>query len=138
MTVGSTLPLLPTAIGRMLLASIPSAELSGLLDILPNERVTPNTETDLNTLAETIRSARETGHSIVQGEYERGICGVAVAVGDIESAVGVVGTSLTQSRPLSDNDMHTCINVLHNAAAQLSTLRALANWPTTHASITHP
>lgn len=138
MTVGSTLPLLPTAVGRMLLASMPSADLPRLLETLPNDRFTQDTETDVSALASAIGAARLSGHAIVQGEYERGVCGVAVAVGDIDSAVGVVGTSLTTSQPLADGDIQSCLNVLHSAAAQLNTLRALANWPTTQSGLTAP
>lgn len=129
MTVGSTLPLLPTAIGRMLLATAPPNIVPAVVAALPNERKTSHTETDPGALCAAIAQARDSGHATVREEYENGVCGIAVPVGGAGHTLGVVGTSFTLAGTASDEAVADSVSLLHQTAARLQSLHALSTWP---------
>lgn len=125
LTVGSTLPLLSTAVGRMILASLPGSERSALLAELPLEAFTEQTCLDRAVLAREIDSIAASGVSVVNGEYEAGICGIAVPIGPPSQVRGVLGSTL----PLSLTDLAgkqaETIFQLQQAATALSKTRSL-------------
>nr|WP_272490685.1 IclR family transcriptional regulator C-terminal domain-containing protein [Mesobacterium pallidum] len=92
-TVGSRLPLLATAIGRMLLAWGDDAWAEEMIATLPVERFTPETLTDRTLIADAVRRIRDTGVSIVEGEFEAGAVGIAVPIGALGRAEAALGLS---------------------------------------------
>jgi IclR family pca regulon transcriptional regulator len=78
-TVGSRVPLAPTAVGRALLAHLPAAEGLALL-APPLAAHTARTETDPERLRERLAAVRRTGHAFVEGEYMDGISSLALPV----------------------------------------------------------
>lgn len=85
-TLGSTLPLLHTALGRMLLAQ--AADPEALIAALPAMRHTARTEMDPARIAQAVRAARAQGFCRAEGEFEPGILGLSVPAGPA-AALGV-------------------------------------------------
>lgn len=81
-TVGSRVPLLPTAAGRVILAYLPEVERAALLARLPPAAHTPRTETDAARLAGILADCRRLGYCLSDGEYVDGVASLAVPVFD--------------------------------------------------------
>jgi IclR family pca regulon transcriptional regulator len=81
-TVGSRVPLLPTAAGRVILAYLPEVERAALLARLPPTAHTPRTETDAARLAGILADCRRLGYCLSDGEYVDGVASLAVPVFD--------------------------------------------------------
>lgn len=88
LTVGSTLPLETTAIGRVLAGAAEQAQ-------------------------------------VVRGEYEPGICGIAVPVGPSDAPLAALGTSLPLALPDPEPRLDAVLSALQLAAAEL---RDLPTW----------
>ncbi len=127
-TTGSTLPLLPTAIGRMLLAGAPEPERVALIAQAPLEQHTTTTCMDRSQIADQIRAAAQSGASCVTGEFEDGICGLAVPIGRPGQAKAVLGTSIPASAPDLARRQDHALDILRDAARTLKTLNALQYW----------
>lgn len=128
MTVGSTLPLMPTAIGRVLLAGMTEGERSVLVDHLPMRRFTEASLLDTRRLLEAVRDVERSGFAVVDGEFEEGICGVAVPIIAETRVLGSLGTNIplgVQGLPEKRDD---AIATLRMAAANLQRLNALSHW----------
>lgn len=92
-TTGSRLPLLHTAIGRMLLAfEVPDTR-APLLASAPLHRFTPQSLTNRAAVSDDITRAETLGYSIVCDEFEAGITGLAVPVGGPGRCRAVLGLS---------------------------------------------
>jgi IclR family pca regulon transcriptional regulator len=76
--VGSRLPAYATAMGRVLLAGLPDAEVAAHLRATPLERLTPRTETDPRRLRAIVSAVREQGFSLVDEELELGLRSLSV------------------------------------------------------------
>lgn len=76
--VGTRLPAHCTALGRVLLATLPDPVLEGVLATLRPEPVTPRTETDPARIRAAILAARAAGHALVEDEAELGFRSLAV------------------------------------------------------------
>ncbi|ARO15030.1 IclR family transcriptional regulator, pca regulon regulatory protein [Ketogulonicigenium robustum] len=81
-TVGSRAPLLPTAVGRVILAFLPDVERASTLARLPSQAHTPQTETDDAKLAQILADCRRLGYCLSDGEYVDGVASLAVPVFD--------------------------------------------------------
>ncbi|WP_158968254.1 IclR family transcriptional regulator [Chachezhania sediminis] len=130
-TIGSTLPLLPTAVGRMLLAGLPEGQRADLIAAAPLEAMTADTCLDRDAIAKAVEAAIYGGVSVVRGEYESGIAGLAVPVGATgpeRRARAVLGTSLPLALPdLIDRQAKATV-AMQMAAARLAELPALGQW----------
>lgn len=99
LSVGSRLPAYPTALGRVLMAQLPDAELERRLESIETERFTPHTTTDKKKLHEILRRVRKVGHAIVDQELEIGLVGVAVPIGgSAGETTAAMGISLPAAR----------------------------------------
>lgn len=127
-TIGSTLPLLPTAVGRMLLAGLSPDERAALIAAAPIESYTADTEIDRARIAERIDAAARTGTAIVQGEYEAGICGLAVPITVLGRSRAVLGTSLPLASVQDDACRAAALSDMQVAAVRLAELPALHYW----------
>ncbi len=97
-TVGSRLPLLSTAIGRMLLAWGDEAWATEMIETAPLERFTSETLTDRAHIAAAVARIRATGVAVVAGEFEAGAVGISVPVG----AMGTSEAALGFSEPMNE------------------------------------
>ncbi|MGH2862531.1 MAG: IclR family transcriptional regulator [Solirubrobacteraceae bacterium] len=92
---GRTLPLVCTSAGRALLFDHDRPALETLLEHTSFDGYAPGAPGDLSELHRRILAARGRGYAIVDGEFERGLVGVAAPVRDpsgrILAAVNVAG-----------------------------------------------
>lgn len=124
-TIGSRLPLLSTAIGRMLLAYGDPAWAEGVIRSAPLPALTARTLRDRDAIARAVAQARADGHAVVSGEFEPGITGFAVAIGGLGTARAVVGTSRPEADPA---DPATIIARLHEAAREIALTGVFNGW----------
>lgn len=118
-TVGSRLPLLATAIGRMLLAWGDEGWAAEMLETAPIERHTPETLTDRARIAAEVAGIRTRGAAIVEGEFEAGAVGIAVPVGAMGTAEAALGFSEPMSAiPAADYPRLT--EILHRHAGEIA------------------
>lgn len=99
LAVGSRLPVWSTAMGRVLLAFRPEAEVAALLRSHPPRAHTARTETEPAALLRLLAAIRETGVCVVDQELEEGLRSLAVPVrsanGEVVAALNV-GTHATR------------------------------------------
>ncbi len=85
--IGATVPLHCTAIGKVLLAYMPEAEQSQVLELLDLKRFTPNTVGSLQELRAQLLRVRRNGHALDLEEHEMHIRCLAAPVWDHSGAV---------------------------------------------------
>lgn len=118
-TVGSRLPLLHTAVGRMLLALESESAVQEIVNTSDIIRHTPQTNVDSSAIQEEVRKAGIEGHSVVHAEFEAGVSGMSVPIGRIGTAktvIGVSGPAVTLQDP---DTLKKCLSVLQVCAAEL-------------------
>ena len=105
LSVGSRLPALHTALGRILFGFLDEAEIWRRLKSQRIEAYSPQTITDLQALYDRIRADHEQQFAIVDEELERGLRALAVPVIDRTSqAVSAINLS-THSTRTTRNEM---------------------------------
>lgn len=119
-SVGSTLPLLPTAIGRMLLARSSGEALHTTLARLEVVKFTEATDLDKSSLAAKIERAAEQGFAFVANEFELGAAGIAVPVGKIGAFQAVLATSDSMNRFENAREFDRALDVLRRAAISIN------------------
>lgn len=98
-TVGQELPLHCTAMGRVILSTLPRAERDGLLAQQSLTSFTPFTLTDLDKIQEQIDRAMTQGYCVVMEEFDRGGTGFAVPVRDSQGrAIAAINASCISAR----------------------------------------
>ncbi|MDO9380240.1 MAG: IclR family transcriptional regulator [Nocardioidaceae bacterium] len=107
-----------TAVGKALLAEAPDADVLALLARTGMPRHTANTLVDTQTFADELRTTRERGYAIDEGEQEVGVRCVAVAVpqASVRLAVSVSGPEPR----MSDELLARAVPILRRAAEQLA------------------
>jgi len=98
-SLGSTMPLHATGVGKVLLAHAPAGIRRDVLASLP--RLTPYTITHPGRLNEQLTQIRRTGYATTLEEMTLGACSVAVPVHrqeQVVAAIGVVVPSLRRDR----------------------------------------
>jgi IclR family pca regulon transcriptional regulator len=118
-SIGSTLPLLPTAVGRMLLARCPAHELDTVLSGLTPEQFTEATDVDLGSIRDAIRKAATQGYSFVRNEFEMGAAGIAVPIGKIGSSPAVLSTTASVNKFDDAIEFNRVLDVLRRAVMSL-------------------
>ncbi|MCW2306385.1 IclR family transcriptional regulator domain-containing protein [Rhodobium gokarnense] len=101
-TIGSRIPLLPTAIGRALLAFASGDLRASALSEAPAEQVTADTLTDRTAIGEAVAAAGREGYALVDNEFEPGVAALAIPVGrpgNVLAAVGISGPREAFSAP---------------------------------------
>lgn len=114
-TVGSRLPLFQTAIGRMLLACENPDVAATILASADVEKHTPQTVVDPDGLRAIVRTCATDMYSVVHGEFEAGVTGVAVplkAEGDVKAVLGISDTTASfensDAQQSTINDLRRC------------------------------
>ncbi|MFT4084558.1 MAG: IclR family transcriptional regulator [Nocardioides sp.] len=98
-SVGGTLPLYATGVGKVLLAHAPDDVRRRVLGSLT--RITPYTITQPGRLRDQLDRIVRDGYATTEEEMTRGACSVGVPVrqrGEVVAAVGVVAASLARDR----------------------------------------
>ncbi len=119
-TVGSRLPLLHTALGTALLSHAPPSVRGGLL-AQPVPRPTDAALDDPEALLARIDRAEREGFAAAAGEFEPGIKGLAVPVGEPGPEPYAIGVSMPASLP----DDARVLETLQLCAARLARIQAL-------------
>ena len=101
---GSRLPAHITSIGRVLLADLHPRQLDRYFQRAVIERYTSLTITEPKKLRAEIETVRQKGYSVVMGEVDEGVCGVAVPLREQSGRViAAVGVGLTRGRAMNDD-----------------------------------
>ncbi len=91
--IGRRAPLHCTAVGKVLLAYRPRAEVDALLGCGPLERLTRHTITSLAQMRRELEKVRDQGFALDREECEEGACCIAVPIrnaqGAVEAALGI-------------------------------------------------
>lgn len=122
-SVGSTLPLAPTATGRMILAQLAPETLDATLGQLDLHRFTTATETDPDRLRQRVEDAAATGQCHVENEFETGAAALAVPAGRIGGAPAALGTTASVNALSDETARNIALDVLRRAALALGYLR---------------
>lgn len=118
-SVGSKLPLLPTAVGRMLLARCPTDLRDRLIATCPLEKLTETTICDRPTILAKVQEASTQGYALSVSEFETGAAGLAVPIPDISGAQAVLATSATSNQFARKDELDRCLDILRRAAMSL-------------------
>lgn len=120
LNIGSRLPAYCTSLGRVLLASLPPAELARHLEATKPTRHTSRTLTAKGELRAAIDKVRENGYSIVDEELEIGLRSIAVPLLDARGHVAAAINASTQASRLPLAEFHkTFLPALRAAASEL-------------------
>lgn len=122
-TVGSRLPLLHTAIGRMILAFSPQERTEHTICTTSFDQYTPDTTMDRDEILTRVQRCRSLGYAIVENEFEAGVTGFAVPVGGLDALKAVVGTSKSTLGIQGDQDRIQTISLLQQVAQELGRSR---------------
>lgn len=126
-TVGSRLPLLHTAIGRMILAFAAPDWAEETIRGTTFEQYTPETAMDPDEILRRTNQCRALGYTIVENEFEPGVTGFAVPVGGLHNLKAVVGTSKSTLSIRSQDDRLQTISLLQQVAQELGRSRMFAS-----------
>ncbi|HEX5779583.1 MAG TPA: IclR family transcriptional regulator C-terminal domain-containing protein [Xanthobacteraceae bacterium] len=115
-TVGSRVPLLPTAMGRALLAFGPPAVAKDLMAGAPVQKFTPATVTDRAAIRKDIARVVERGYAFLDGEFEAGVAAVAVPVRTRGAEVAALGVSASSARFKQESFRNSVIETLNECS----------------------
>ena len=118
-SVGSTLPLLPTAVGRMLLAGLAPGPRAALIAQCPLWAHTPATLRDRAEIAARVEAAAAQGFAHAAEEFETGAAGLAVPARELSGTRTVLATTDAVNRLSSPAQIDRALDVLRQAAIAL-------------------
>jgi IclR family pca regulon transcriptional regulator len=125
LSIGSRLPAYCTSMGRVLLASLPPAELAAYFGRVKLRPFTQFTLTSRDKLTKAVESVREHGYSIVDQELEIGLRSIAVPVNDASGkTVAAINIGAQASRASSRQMEQQFLPHLQAAARELGMLLA--------------
>jgi len=106
---GAILPAYCTALGKVMLAHRPEADVEAWAAREKFAALTPNTITSAKRLIKELRAIRERGYALDREERERGVCCVAAPVsnhtGEVVAAISVAGPRQRMPRDLENSDV---------------------------------
>lgn len=121
--VGSRLPAIYTAMGRVLIAALPSAERETYITNANYNQHTAHSIMNRQTLGEALGVVREQGYCIVDQELEEGVRSIAVPVTGRDGAVIAAMSVGVHAQRMGIEAMESQIlPALKNAAQELSLL----------------
>lgn len=118
-TVGSTLPLLHTSVGRMILAGCSDDEVDDLFDRLSPKPYTESTELDLAVIRNDLSDIAKVGFCFLENEFERGASALAVPVGLMSGRPAVVGITNTINRLSDEQERERSVDILRQTSMAL-------------------
>ncbi len=117
--VGSNIPLLSGAVGKVLLAAMEEEQVSRIINSKGLPRFTDNTIVDPDRYRNELQQVRKNGYALDDEEYIMGVRAVAsplLGLGQLRSAIWAVGFKAS----LDDNKMKTVAAETHRAAKTIS------------------
>lgn len=105
-----------SALGKAILANLPSDRIAEIIDTYGLPAQTGNTITDRSTLREDLATVRERGYSLEDEERREGIRSVAVPIIVDEGVVGSVSVSGPKNRIYAERIEEELVPTLENAA----------------------
>ena len=127
LTVGSRLPLMHTAVGRMILAYEDAGWAEEFVASTPIKRYTPRTQSDKTAIIDRISEVRAQGFAIVVEEFEAGVTDFAAPIGVPGAIKAVVGTSYASAAAGDRSVQDRIIASLQQLAREMSHTRLLQN-----------
>lgn len=125
--IGHQLPVHATALGKVLLASMPADELDALFGRLELDRHTPRTVTDRGALLSRIARVRERGYDVSIEELHPGMVSAAVPIRVEDATVGALTASSTTVRETEASLAGQIVPVLRQTAASIASAYRNAN-----------
>ncbi|MFL6674459.1 MAG: IclR family transcriptional regulator C-terminal domain-containing protein [Massilia sp.] len=123
LTTGSRLPAYCTALGRVMLAHLPAAELEGYLGRVPLKAMTERTVVSKTRLAQILTEVRAAGYAIIEEELEIGLRSIAVPVrGASGHVVAALNVGAHAARVSSRKMTEDFLPVLQKGAQELAIL----------------
>ena len=123
LNVGSRLPAYCSAIGRVLLANLPEAELAAYLDRVELAPLTTHTVTSAQALRDVLETTRAKGFAVVDQELEIGLRSIAVPIRNANGRVVAAMNVSAQAGRVGRKDMEkNYLPVLQAAAQEVSVL----------------
>ena len=123
LNVGSRLPAYCSAIGRVLLANLPEAELAVYLDRVELAPLTTHTITSAQALRDVLETTRAKGFAVVDQELEIGLRSIAVPIRNANGRVVASMNVSAQAGRVGRKDMEkNYLPVLQAAAQEVSVL----------------
>ncbi len=119
LSIGSTLPLLPTAVGRCLLANCPPELRQSLIEECELNRHTETTDMDKSSILAKIETSAREGYALVISEFEQGAAGVAVPTTRIGDTEAVLATSTTANQVENATQLNKITDTLRRASLSL-------------------
>lgn len=119
LSVGSTLPLLPTAVGRMLLASCSEPTRNQIINACEMQRFTEQTTLARAALEAQIQKAAAQGFAYAANEFEMGAAGVAVPVQEFSQTQAVLATTASVNSFNDQSQLDHVLNILRKAAMSM-------------------
>jgi IclR family transcriptional regulator, pca regulon regulatory protein len=120
-SVGTHLPAITTAIGRVLVAALPPEEMRTWLSKIKVERYTSRTVTDRSDLTRLLGTVRKTGFSIVDQELEVGLRSIGVPIRNKGGVVvGGLSVSLIEAQVSRDTMIRRYLRPLQSAAKEIT------------------
>jgi IclR family pca regulon transcriptional regulator len=127
--VGAHRPAYATAMGRVLLADLPTDDLDRYLDTYKLAAILPRTITDRAEFCAELERVRKTGYALVNQELEEGLVAVAVPVRDRKGRAKAAINLSTHIGRKSVREMRALIPAVQAAAADIELgLRHSLNW----------
>jgi IclR family transcriptional regulator, pca regulon regulatory protein len=127
-TVGSRFPAYPTAMGRVLLAHLPPAQLASYFKVERFDKITEFTETNPDKLRKILDTVRQQDYCVVQDELEVGLVSLSVPLRDgAGHVIAAMNCSSVARRTDSQEMLRTRLDLLREYAATVST--ALRRFP---------
>ncbi len=126
--VGTRFPAHATAMGKVLMAFQPDAEIADWLRGAPFPRLTDRTPTEAATLRDRLKAVRTQGYDSALDELDYGIVSVAVPVFDGSRRIlAAINCSTSTTRISQEELVRTRLPLLRDAASAIE--RLLQSWP---------
>lgn len=122
-SIGSRMPALATAVGRVILSALPDVDLDRHLKASRPRAITPFTQTDKGALRKIVMQVRADGYAVTRQEMSIGYCGIAVPLRRVDARVmGALCITPRVERYDADPAMReTLVHLLQREAATLAT-----------------
>ena len=127
--IGARRPAHATAMGRVMLANLPPADLDHYLASTSLRQLLPRTITDPIALRAELETVRRTGYALVNQELEEGLVAIAAPVRDRGGRTRAAINLSTHVGRKSVEDMLALVPLVQQTAADIELgLRHSANW----------
>jgi IclR family transcriptional regulator, pca regulon regulatory protein len=117
--IGARRPAYATAMGRVLLANLPPADLDAYLDTYELAPVLPRTITDVDAFRAELNRVGTDGYALVDQELEEGLVAIAVPVRDRTGRVRAAINLSTHIGRKSVKEMRALVPAVRAAAADI-------------------